>query len=169
MQFSRRPWREIEKGWADGPWPLEALEQGATISRRFPLQQGDKVRMIDDYRISGVNDSCTLNSKLDLHVVDTFVATIKAFFQAMNAAGRETLVLAKTYDLKSAYRQVPVLSCHLKFAYFCIYNHEKQAVESTGQGRSLSAPLIASFVPEAGQDDSLHRNQGCKVDYNELL
>ena len=120
---------EIEKGWADGPWPLEALEQGATISRRFPLQQGDKIRMIDDYSISGVNDSCTLNSKLDLHVVDTFVATIKAFFQAMTAAGRETLVLAKTYDLKSAYRQVPVLSSHLKFAYFCIYNHEKKAVE----------------------------------------
>ena len=120
---------EIEKGWADGPWPLEALEQGATISRRFPLQQGDKIRMIDDYSISGVNDSCTLNSKLDLHVVDTFVATIKAFFQAMTAAGRETLVLAKTYDLKSAYRQVPVLSSHLKFAYFCIYKHEKKAVE----------------------------------------
>ena len=120
---------ELEKGWADGPWPLEALEQGATISRRFPLQQGDKIRMIDDYSISGVNDSCTLNSKLDLHVVDTFVATIKAFFQAMDAAGRETLVLAKTYDLKSAYRQVPILTSHLKFAYFCIYNPEKMAVE----------------------------------------
>ena len=37
--------------------------------------------MIDDYSISGVNDSCTLNSKLDLHVIDTFVATIKAYFQ----------------------------------------------------------------------------------------
>jgi len=120
---------ETEKGWADGPWPLERLEQGATISQRFPLQQGDKIRMIDDYSISGVNDSCTLNSKLDLHVIDTFVATIKAYFQAMTASEKETSVLAKTYDLKSAYRQVPVLASHLKFAYFCIYNPEKQEVE----------------------------------------
>ena len=34
---------ETSKGWADGPWPVDSLEQGATISRRFPLQQGAKV------------------------------------------------------------------------------------------------------------------------------
>ena len=125
----RETMEEIEKGWADGPWPLASLEPGATISRRFPLQQGNKIRMIDDYSISRVNDSCTLNSKLDLHVIDTFVATIKAYFQSMSGSGCETSVLAKTYDLKSAYRQVPVLASHLKFAYFCIYNHEKKQVE----------------------------------------
>ena len=32
---------EILKGWADGPWKLEQLERGATISRRFPLSQGE--------------------------------------------------------------------------------------------------------------------------------
>ena len=58
---------EISKGWADGPWKVEQLERGATISRRFPLAQGEKIRMIDDdYSVSGVNDSCTIYSKLDL-------------------------------------------------------------------------------------------------------
>ena len=120
---------EITKGWADGPWPIESLEEGATVSRRFRLQQGDKVRMIDDYSISGVNDSCTLNSKLDLHVIDTFVATAKIYFQVMRSMDKDTTLLAKTFDLKSAYRQVPILPSHLKFAYFCIYNPQSKSVE----------------------------------------
>ena len=120
---------EIAKGWADGPWPVESLEKGVTVSRRFPLQQGDKVRMIDDYSISGVNDSCTLNSKLDLHVIDTFVATVKTYFQVMHGQSRDATLLAKTYDLKSAYGKVPVMSSHLKCAYFCIYNSESNQLE----------------------------------------
>jgi hypothetical protein len=120
---------EIACGWADGPWNLDDLEYGSTISRRFPLQQGQKIRMIDDYSVSGVNDSCTIHTKLDLHVVDTFIAAIRAYFDGMAALGRDSSLVAKTYDLKSAYRQVPVRNDHLKFGYFCIYNHESDQVE----------------------------------------
>lgn len=110
---------EIRLGWADGPWSLDSLEEGATVSRRFPLDQHDKIRMIDDYSISGVNDSCTVNAKLDLHVVDTFVATIKSYFAGMQASQKDTAsLLAKTYDLKSAYRQIPIHPAHAKFGYF---------------------------------------------------
>jgi hypothetical protein len=105
------------------------LEQGATISRRFPLLQGEKIRMIDDYWVSGVNDSCTVNTKLDLHVIDTFVAAAKAYFEQMHACGKDTSLQAKTYDLKSAYRQIPIRDDHLKYGYFCIFNCEKGAVE----------------------------------------
>ena len=120
---------EIACRWADGPWNLDDLEYGSTISRRFPLQQGQKIRMIDDYSVSGVNDSCTIHTKLDLHVVDTFIAAIQAYFDGMAALGRDSSLVAKTYDLKSAYRQVPVRNDHLKFGYFCIYNHESDQVE----------------------------------------
>ena len=78
---------ESAKGWANGPWELGSLEKGATISRRFPLLQGEKIRMIDDYSVSGVNDSCTINTKLDLHVTDTFVAAAKSYFEEMDACG----------------------------------------------------------------------------------
>lgn len=47
---------ELGRGWAEGPFELHQLEEGATISRRFALSQGQKVRMIDDFSISGVND-----------------------------------------------------------------------------------------------------------------
>ena len=63
---------ELNKGWAEGPFDICQLEPGSTISRRFPWVQGSKTRMIDDYSISGVNDSCATFNKIDLHVVDTF-------------------------------------------------------------------------------------------------
>ena len=50
---------ELSKGWAEGPFSLDDLEDGATISRRFPLVQGSKTRMIDGFSIGGVNDSCS--------------------------------------------------------------------------------------------------------------
>eukprot|EP00435_Cladocopium_sp_Y103_P058226 s2737_g20.t1 len=115
---------ELEKGWADGPYELEQLEQGATISRRFPLVQSSKVRMIDDFSISGVNDSCEIHNKIDLHMIDTFCALVKHYFAACGASGKSCALLAKTYDLKSAYRQVPIKPSHYKFAYFSVYNYK---------------------------------------------
>ncbi|CAJ1349521.1 unnamed protein product [Effrenium voratum] len=90
---------------------------------RFPLSQGDKIRMIDDYSVLGVNDSCTIHSKLDLHVVDTFAATAKSYFRAAGDCKKSLAMVAKTYDLKAAYRQVPVHKDRLKQAYFAIFNH----------------------------------------------
>eukprot|EP00435_Cladocopium_sp_Y103_P027445 s2289_g6.t1 len=114
---------EVARGWARGP--IEVMPEDAVISRRFPLVQGPKTRMIDDYTISGINDTASCNNKVDLHMVDTFASVIREFFFMCNAAGVKSDILAKTYDLKSAYRQVPVREDHLRFSYFCIYNCEK--------------------------------------------
>lgn len=64
--------KELELGWAEGPFELSNLESGATISRRFALAQSNKTRMIDDFSISSVNDSCIVHNKIDLHMIDTF-------------------------------------------------------------------------------------------------
>ena len=120
---------EISRGWADGPWSVEQLEEGATVWRRFALRQGAKIRMIDDYSASGINDACSTHSKLDLHVVDAFIAVAKRFFELSCAMNLSTVLLAKTYDLKSANRQVPIKTEHLKYAYFSVYNCKTQSVE----------------------------------------
>jgi len=120
---------EVQKGWAVGPFDLEELEEGAVISRRFPLSQGSKTRMIDDYSISGINDSCTVNNKLDLHMVDTFCAVVKHYFKECSASGSNMELLAKTFDLKSAYRQVPIRPDHYCFSYFSVYNCETERAE----------------------------------------
>ena len=47
--------KEKEKGWLIGPLPLSSIPTGCLISRRFGIQPGSKVRLIDDFSQSGVN------------------------------------------------------------------------------------------------------------------
>ena len=115
---------ELDKGWADGPYELHELEYGATISRRFPLKQGSKCRMVDDFSISSVNDTCTTYNKLDLHVIDTFSSVVRRYFQMCDVSGKDSGLLIKTYDLKSAYRQVPIKPSHRRYAYFSVFNYK---------------------------------------------
>ena len=120
---------ELECGWAEGPFDISTLEHGATISRRFALVQRAKTRMIDDFSISGANDSCIIHNKIDLHLIDTFASAVKGYFMKCRSHNACSELAGKTYDLKSAYRQVPIRCDHLKFAYFSIYNCELDKVE----------------------------------------
>ena len=95
----------------------------------FLLVQGNRTRMIDDYSISGVNDSCVIHNKLDLDVIDAFCAVVRSFFLGCNAVGKSSGLVAKTYDLKSAYRQVPVHPKHYKYAHVGVYTCDKECAE----------------------------------------
>ena len=118
---------EVRLGWARGPF--EQVPDGCVVSRRFPLVQGAKTRMIDDYSISGINDTAATSNKVDLHMVDTFAAVVREFFQQCGEAGLDCKLVAKTYDLKSAYRQVPIREDHLCYSYFSIYNCDRECAE----------------------------------------
>ena len=120
---------EVERGWARGPYKLAELPPGSVISRRFPLAQSNKVRLIDDFSVSGVNDSCVIHSKINLHMIDTLGATVRKYFKVCRERGFDSSLLGKTFDLKSAYRQAPICSEHLKFSYFSVYNHCKGEAE----------------------------------------
>ena len=53
---------EVRKGWAIGPLP--EVPSGCVVSRRFPLVQRNKTRMIDDFSISGINDTASSQTRL---------------------------------------------------------------------------------------------------------
>ena len=108
---------------------LEDLEKGSTISRRFPSVQSSKIRMIDEFSVSGVNDSCVSDNRVDLHLVDTFCAMVKCFFGQCEQGGIDSEIRAKTYDLTSAYRQVPVRPNYYRYAYVGVYNCRKGCAE----------------------------------------
>ena len=108
--------QELERSWADGPYELERLLKGAVVSHRFPLPQQSKVRMIDDYTVSGANDTAAVHSKVDLHMVDTFCSLIKS----LGDEGCALQLLAKTYDLKSAYRYVSRHACCCRSPGLCV-------------------------------------------------
>ena len=85
---------ELEKEWI---WLDDTNEfSGLSLTHRFGLHQKKKVRVIDNFKTSGVNSTCGSPEKQKLFGLD-FLAT--------------TLVRAlslKTFDLSSAYEQVPL-------------------------------------------------------------
>ena len=70
--------KERDLGWISGPYSLSEMEQLMEgqpwiVTRRFPLQQKDKVRLIDDCLSSGLNSAYSSANKLRLMAVDSLV------------------------------------------------------------------------------------------------
>ena len=97
---------ELEKGWiwdANG----ESLD-GKVIARRFGLQQGDKLRVIDDCSCGGLNHSVGLAERFQLHTYIDQLASMLAHSFSMAGEGAHPRVMGRTYDLRAAYKQFPV-------------------------------------------------------------
>ena len=96
---------ELAKGWI---WAAtgESLD-GKVIARRFGLQQGTKLRVIDDCSCGGLNHSVGLAEKFQLHTIDQ-LASILAHSFSLAGGGAHPRVVGRTYDLRAAYKQFPV-------------------------------------------------------------
>lgn len=123
--------QEKDKGWISGPFWLQEMERMMAghpwiVTRRFPLQQKDKVRLMDDCLSSGLNSAFSAANKLRLMAVDTLVALFLCIARCMKSGGCMRLVLSdgkvlsispsahwdgdfnlvgRTLDLESAYKQ----------------------------------------------------------------
>ena len=125
---------EVKDGWMEGPFEsASAVTQHLgsdtwLCSRRFPLVQGDKVRLIDDAKESQINTAYYATNKLALQDVDCLVSLVmqmcRCFVQRREFAmrlsdgstvsgrvapdwGPEVSFLGRTLDLSSAYKQLP--------------------------------------------------------------
>ena len=125
---------EVEKGWLQGPFTeselIEKLGPLFVASKRFGLQQPDKVRQIDNLSESLVNTACGSSYKLDISGVDGISVLARTFVEAVQGedvsitttAGskwsdklhptwepREARTLGgRTSDLAAAYKQMLV-------------------------------------------------------------
>ena len=102
---------ERDAGWLRGPVQFEELGPGCVLSRRFGLKQTNKVRLVDDLTKSGINSTVQTSEAPKPHSTDVVASLTLALLLA--ARGRS--VCGKTFDLKSAYRQLGIhpnsLSC----------------------------------------------------------
>ena len=120
---------EVAKGWADGPYDLDGAKQTSggklVVSRRFAVVQKDKIRAIDDFSASHINLCTGLREKVRVESVDAAAAMIRQWMLALKGTGRR--LVGKSFDLKSAYRQIGVCKEHLFASWVCIYNPETGA------------------------------------------
>ena len=72
---------ERDAGWLRDPFTeaeiTEQLGSSWVPSRRFGLQQADKLRPIDDASEPGINEALTTTEKLQLHDLDAMMETLK--------------------------------------------------------------------------------------------
>ena len=135
-------WAEVEKGWLK---PVQSAE-GCSVAKRFGLQQKSKIRMIDDFSISKVNQSYGMRERLRVQAVDELCAYL-AFM--LDQAGSVPLpkIKGRTFDLKSAYKQYGVDAWHSDFLRICVRNpaggHELFAVQALPFGATGS---VTSFL-----------------------
>ena len=95
---------ELECGWI---WEDNTGDfTGLSLTHRFGLQQKKKVRVIDNFKTSGVNATCGMTEKQKLFGLD-FIATtlVRAFTMGAN---KQVSLEGKTFDLASAYKQFPL-------------------------------------------------------------
>ena len=112
---------EVQAGHLDPPIEVDQLPPGCVVNSRFPLRQGAKVRPIDNYSSSLVNDTVTVSEKPLLHNVDEIAVLVSRFMKAAKK-DRDGLLFGKMADLKSAYRQLALSDDSLVYSYLAVYD-----------------------------------------------
>ena len=122
------------RGWLEGPFSQEELSVLLgpcwSVSPRFGLRQGERIRAIDDYSRFGQNSSTFLPERLDPGGIDHIAGVIRTWLRAIANEGWVRIVLSsgqvleapihpewavadlhdmygRVVDLANAYRQLP--------------------------------------------------------------
>ena len=74
---------ERDKGWLIGPVAWSDLEPHSVVSKRFPLQQGSKLRHIDDFSMSMVNATVSMRDQATTDGVDIIAAMMCVFMRSL--------------------------------------------------------------------------------------
>ena len=108
---------ETETGALVGPITLQEIDQSTPLSRRFGIRQGGKIRCVDDFSGSGVNACCSTSASPKPHTLDV----IAALCMSLSAVSSDAPWVARSFDLKQAYRQCAVHPESEEFAHIVAY------------------------------------------------
>ena len=93
---------EIDAGWV---WVDDDADLSEVcVAMRFGVVQGDKIRVIDDCTICGLNSTIGLQERFELRTIDKFASFVAHAFST-GADRNMSSLSGRTFDLKSAYKQ----------------------------------------------------------------
>ena len=119
----RKTCEDVDNGWAFLLPPSDAPH------RRFAVTQGDRVRAIDDFSVSRVNDTVGSQDKITVMTSGDTVALVQAFLRSPQVPARARKLLGRCFDLKSAYRQLAVSPQDMDVARVAVWNPLAKRVE----------------------------------------
>ena len=113
---------EVACGWLEGPLDLSLLGDDAVVSRRFGIRQASgevtKIRLIDGFTASNVNQTVQVDNAPKLHTLDIVAALC---MELLRLPCDEAWV-GKTIDLSSAYRQLGISPSSRWVSYIAVYD-----------------------------------------------
>ena len=107
---------ERDKGWLLGPIDWDSLEPSSVVSKHVPLLQGSKLRPIDDYSMSSVNATVGTLEQATTDNIDVM------FMKQLSLGCECRKLLARSFDLSAAYRQLCVAPSSYTFSHICVYD-----------------------------------------------
>ena len=113
---------EVSKGWLAGPLSDPDVPTTAPISRRFGVRQKSKIRPVDDFSASGVNRAAGVSEAPALHTIDVIASMLVDWLKCNHECGKSSETLLRTFDLKSAYRQIGLSKEGRAVAFIVVYN-----------------------------------------------
>ena len=113
---------EVKLGWLKGPLPEGEVPLSAPISRRFGVKQKSKYRPVDDFSRSAVNQAAGVSEAPALHTVDVIGAMLVDWLKCNRLNGTQCDLLLRTFDLKSAYRQIALSPAGRDVSYIVVFN-----------------------------------------------
>ena len=118
---------ESAKGWLSF-CDRASLSASSVVSARFGAQQTNKIRPIDNFRSSFVNSACGVREKVAMDGVDEIVSACLHWLKAKRPRRPNDRVVGRTWDLKSACKQLAVRAEHKKYAVICVVDPETNDV-----------------------------------------
>ena len=97
---------EVKKGWLDECGEVDLRHD--IVAKRFPIQQGEKTRLIDDCNICGLNSAFGLVEHLRVECIDEVAAGLAVALREVKDKASSGVAMGRTFDLKSAYKQFAV-------------------------------------------------------------
>lgn len=129
-----------------GRRPRKKWKKGGSLAHTNNLRQVVVFfEEVDNYNESQVNDAVTIANRCTVDGVDTISATGAMYHQGMREHHTADRLLGRSFDLKSAYRQLAVSDASLKWARLAVYDpHE--ALTKVFQQYSLPFGAKASVI-----------------------
>ena len=113
---------EVPKGSLVGPLSDGDVPLDAPISRRFGVRQKSKIRPVDDFSASGVDKAAGVSESPALHTVDVIGSMLVDWLRCNRELQKSSETVLRTYDLKSAYRQIGLDEEGRAVAYIVVFD-----------------------------------------------
>ena len=135
----RQTLKEVETGALVGPMSLDEVDAAFPLSRRFGVQQGQKVRCVDDFTTSGVIACAQVVESPRPHTLDTIAALCMSL---MAGSPSKEQWKSRFFDLKE--RTLPAVCGQPAFGVFrlhcCFLTRQHRPPLPSGRGRPLCCP-----------------------------